>query len=544
MALDLTGLNPIRQRSAQLLDESFQPGGGVPQEELTKLINQNLWGTGESAGVYSQMARRGLNELQPETMYASSRTVQDSIQKLADQYAARQRSAIETGRTTEMVEPNFRLTEAGVTGEYGGTPTLANTLGSRELDIRSQEAATRSKQLEEELNWRQNLLLGSMAGGLLERTGLLDWLFGTQGRAGGGGLLGTATGTATTGLLPSAVKWIGEQLGFGSDIAKYTPEQRALIDSMTRQDAMVELMNMGQGVPAGDGGGGAGGAVSGVGAANTVSGMVGGPTIEGLLAGAPAASTAAQQAAYIEMARQAAMEELAAMGGPTAAATGSGVGASLGPAAPSIEAGLVEMLGPELAAQLGYSIPAVAAGALPAGIFAGGASAAAAGYPMAAGASTSLGLGGAAGPIGLTLAPIIMGAMEAFSGKPAYAREKHLPAMLQLVQGVPGGDEQLIEAIRQSDFALTPPTLENIRWAGPTLSEMVPGIDPSSPYASSSVASVAHLLDAAGLLPADIKNRLWFTSSGQALMNSATSPPPYPGAQWSTSYGWDRGNAP
>src|SRR3990167_9739549 len=125
MALDLTGLNPIRQRSAQLLDQSFQPLGGVPDDELTKEINQNLWGTGESAGVYSQMARRGLNELQPETMYASSRTVQDSIQQLADQYAARQRAAIETGRTTEMVEPTFRLNEANVTGTYGGAPTMA-----------------------------------------------------------------------------------------------------------------------------------------------------------------------------------------------------------------------------------------------------------------------------------------------------------------------------------------------------------------------------------------------------------------------------------
>ena len=108
MALDLTGLNPIRQRSAQLLDESFQPGGGVPQEELTKLINQNLWGTGESAGVYSGMARRGLNELQPETQYATSRVVRDSIQQLADQYAARQR-AREKGLDSGCLDQVIRL---------------------------------------------------------------------------------------------------------------------------------------------------------------------------------------------------------------------------------------------------------------------------------------------------------------------------------------------------------------------------------------------------------------------------------------------------
>ena len=370
MAVDLTGLTPYRQASTKVLEQSFQPTGGVNEDELAREVQKRLWGTGTSAGVYSQMARRGLNELQPETMYASGRVVSDSIQKLADEYSARQRAAIETGRTTEMVEPNFRLSEAGVTGDYGGAPTLARALGTRELDIRGQEAATRSEQLANDLSFRQNLLLGSSIGAGLQGTGLLDYvrsvLFGTAaGTPGGGGLIGGVAGGATQGLVPKAIQAIGEWLGFGSNAAAYTPEQRAIIDSMTRQDAMVELMNMGQGGATGGAGGGAGGAVggaiSGVGAANTVSGMVGGPTIQGLLTGAPAGMTAAQQAASIEMAREAAMAELAAMGGPAGVGTGAGVGAGVGPAAPSIEVGLIEMLGPELAAQLGYTAPVAAA---------------------------------------------------------------------------------------------------------------------------------------------------------------------------------------
>jgi len=348
---DLSGLAPLRQASRQTLANAYDPGGGVDQQALQDLINRQLWGTGESAGVYSGMASRGLNELQPETQYATSRVVKDSLQQLADQYAARQRAAIETGRTTEMTEPNFRLTEAGVTGAYGGQPTLENLLGTRALDIRGEEAATRSKQLEEELSFRRQALLGSMIGGLAERSGLLDLIFGGRAGTAGGGLLGTATGAATRGLLPQAVRWIGEQLGFGSDIAAYTPQQRAIIDSMTRQDAMVESMNMGQGGGGGGGAGGAvGGAASGVGAANTVSGMAGGPTIQGLLAG-------------------------------VGALTPGGVGA----AAPSIEAGLVEMLGPELAAELGYGAGATAGGAAGGAAGGGGAGAGAAGAtPLAA----------------------------------------------------------------------------------------------------------------------------------------------------------------
>jgi len=108
-----------------------------------------------------------------------------------------------------------------------------------------------------------------------------------------------------------------------------------------------------------------------------------------LFSGAPAASTAAEQAAYIEMARQAALEELAAMSGPTA--TGAGLAAGVGPAAPSIEAGLVEMLGPELAAELGYTAAPVAAG-VGAGLAAGGAAGAEL-LPMAAGSLGAEGLG-------------------------------------------------------------------------------------------------------------------------------------------------------
>ena len=427
MAVDLTGLTPYRQASSKLLDQSFQPLGGVPDDELTKEIQKKLWGTGESAGVYSQMARRGLNELQPETMYASARTVRDSIQDLANQYQARQRAAIETGRTTEMVEPNFRLTEAGVTGDYGGTPTLENLLGTRSLDIRSQEAATRSKQLEEELDFRRQALLGSSIGALAQGTGLLDYvrsaLFGTStSGTGGGGLIGSVAGGATQGLVPRAFQAIGEWLGFGSDIAKYTPEQRAVIDSMARQDAMVELMTGQGGAAGGAVGGGAGGAVggavSGVGTANTVSGAVGGPTIQGLFTGTPAASTAAEQAAYIEMARQAAMEELAAMGGPTAAT--AGLAAGVGPAAPSIEAGLIEMLGPELAAQLGYTAAPAAAG-LTAGLTAGVPTGFAASGAAGAGLGSMSGAGGAGLGAGATAgalaAPLLIGALNMTFGK-------------------------------------------------------------------------------------------------------------------------------
>src|SRR3990167_273172 len=78
--IDLTGLQPIRERSQQLLDYSFAPKGGVPEEELLNDIQKKLWGTGTTPGIYSRFAGQGIRpvsvgenrlDIPPELNYSS-----------------------------------------------------------------------------------------------------------------------------------------------------------------------------------------------------------------------------------------------------------------------------------------------------------------------------------------------------------------------------------------------------------------------------------------------------------------------------------------
>ena len=320
MPADLTGLTPYLEASKKGLEQSFQPTGGVNEEELSREVQKRLWGTGTTAGIYSEMARRRLNELQPETMYSTSRAVSDSIQQLADQYASRQRGAIESGRTGEMIGPTFRAgPEATASGYYEGLPTLGRT-----------EAETRQKSLEAWIanesrkadiaKWQG---IGGAAGSLLERTGLMDWLFGSQGgRAGGTGTGGTGgTGGVVGGVLNTAAKKAWDLITGAATSAPYLSTA-----PLSAEAAQIASQLVAQGIPQ----------TIAYEAANATA-------VEGL---SPAGESISNFLANFS----------------SATAPAAGVAAGVGPAAPSIEAGLVEMLGPELAAQLGYTAaPAAAA---------------------------------------------------------------------------------------------------------------------------------------------------------------------------------------
>ena len=136
---------------------------------------------------------------------------------------------------------------------YGGTYAGQPSLQAKSVAIQESEAAARQKEAEEARKRLDLMLAGQAIGSLGLPQYLSNLLFGTgAGATGTTGVVGTAAKTATQGLIPSAVKWIGEALGFGSDIAKYTPAEQALIDSMTKQDALVELMNLTSGTPGGE----------------------------------------------------------------------------------------------------------------------------------------------------------------------------------------------------------------------------------------------------------------------------------------------------
>ena len=126
MAVDLTGLNPVRERSQQLLDYSFQPKGGVPEEELLNDIQKKLWGTGTTPGIYSRFAGQGIRpvsvgenrlDIPPELNYSTSRAITESIQDLANQYQTRQRAAIDTNRMGGTAVPAAPLPGKG--GGFG-----------------------------------------------------------------------------------------------------------------------------------------------------------------------------------------------------------------------------------------------------------------------------------------------------------------------------------------------------------------------------------------------------------------------------------------
>ena len=141
---DLTGLTPYVDYSKKLMDEAF-PGGkaGFDDQTLRDEINKQLWGTGTTPGVYSQFARRGLSEQQPEVQYATSRVVKDSMQELLNQYQTRQIAALNAGRTATLAEPTFRVSEAGASGYYEGSPTpqtaYVNAIERNAAELRKRE---------------------------------------------------------------------------------------------------------------------------------------------------------------------------------------------------------------------------------------------------------------------------------------------------------------------------------------------------------------------------------------------------------------------
>jgi len=195
MTADLSGLTPIREFSRKTLEAAY-PGGQaeVPEKDLLDDINRRLYGTGTSMGIYGQFAGRGIvpvptaegkMDIPPELNYSSVRAILQSKQDLLNQTQARQINALNASRGAELAEPTFRVSEAGASGYYEGSPT-PQTAYTQMLE---KAAADRNK-LES-----MKALSGGL-GSLAERSGLLDWFFGTQaGRAGtgGGGVVGAAT---------------------------------------------------------------------------------------------------------------------------------------------------------------------------------------------------------------------------------------------------------------------------------------------------------------------------------------------------------------
>jgi hypothetical protein len=203
-------------------------------------------------------------------------------------------------------------------------------------------------------------------------------------------------------------------------------------------------------------------------------------------------------------------EELAGLGAPAAA----GVGASLGPAAPSIEAGLIEMLGPELAAKLGYAAAPIVAGT-GTGIALGGAAGAEL-LPMAAGSLGAEGLGlsgfsAVAAPAAALAVPLIVKQIiESLSlggnFKPAYdtAANSLVPKVAtyearQLGTEILGGDHPLVRATGFTGSGQLPPMdilasadmiARKIGLDSATIAQQVPMYNQSRPQVAAKVAEI------------------------------------------------------
>ena len=408
MPANLTGLTPIREFSRKTLAAAY-PGGEalIPDKVLQDRINRELWGTGTSTGIYGKLATRGIRpvsvsegkaDIPPELNYSTARAITDSEQDLLNQYQNRQIAAMNAARTAELAEPTFRAgVEAPVTGYYEGVPTLGRTEAETRQASLEAWIANENRKLEVE-KWKG---IGGAFGSLAERSGLNDWLFGSRGGTGTGGVAGAATqgvvggvvGAVGAGITGAAKKaWelltgattstpylsaaplsqeaftIAQQLmaqGYPQDIA-YEAANATAQEGLSAGGESISnfLANFNPGadgftgtlpstapwdwgfesiVPPGGGGGGAamdavGTAVGGVGAISTAVTAYNYLTSMGIEAAQAAEIAASTQAAAIA--------ELAAMSGPpvvagvTGGLAGANVGAGLTPAVVQATTGL------------------------------------------------------------------------------------------------------------------------------------------------------------------------------------------------------------
>lgn len=343
MAADLTGLVPYRDYSRKLLEEAFPGGGaGVPDEELSRTIREQLWGTPTKRGIYSEFAGKGIAPSQPPLWKATEQLSAETVNRLKNEYQRRQLGALTASRTAELTDPAFRISEAGVTGYYDGGTTLAR----EEAEARQQEAAEMRKRLD-------MMMLGQGIGSLL------NWLS-PPGSRGGGGLLGGGTGIGggndfgimnLTGIpalysfltgnkFPGVIPTVksGWESIFGGGGPGPTPTVPDTSPVNWAWDEMSQSF-----IPTAEAGAGGSAAMDALSTGgNAVGGVSTAVTAYNYLTsmGVPAA-----QAAEIAASTQAAaIAELAAMGGP--AATGAGAGAAA-------LSGVLEATGPGVAAASG-----------------------------------------------------------------------------------------------------------------------------------------------------------------------------------------------
>ena len=434
---DLSGMQGLAGYGRRTLADLYAGEGPYPKEALQATNEQTL------RDLYPKVAAQGLTPTSGEVQRQTAEAILRNQVGLTQAYSAMRSTALGTQAPIEEYPLDFSLKQGALTGTYNGQPTADYSLKSRQLDIMQQEANARSEYAKKMGDMATAKFWGDIAGAIGQKTGLLDWLFGSQGGGTGTGPGGSGLGgTVTQGVLPSAVKWLGEQLGFGSNPVLYTPAQQAIIQSMTRQDAMVELMNTGQGGAAGAAGGGGGG--------------IGGAAAGGVV---PAGA-----AAY----------PLLSSGAPSLAPFGE-IGA----------ANTAQLLAADLAAVSPSAAGAAgAAGATASASGLAGAGTAGTGLAGAEGATTMASLGAEGAGLGLSefapglgvVAVGVMGAMAAQANQAQKKRENLAKiSMRDIINQYPGAAEQMTANIYKQFPQLSQYGLDQLKSSN--VSYDIPGIE-------------------------------------------------------------------